>query len=153
VVVGCTGVLCPERVPFASIAPLAITSFSFMLVWVPEPVARRARGISPRGRHWPLPRPRARWLRFAQGRSRPMADIPPPAQPPLSLANASARSPPARFAIAKEMVERWRLLRPVVAGWHLDRHEAVGFDPLLAGWRLPISRRDHFAVEFVESCG
>ena len=43
---GCTGLLLPSTPPEAAIARLAITSFTFMLVWVPEPVCHTFSGNS-----------------------------------------------------------------------------------------------------------
>lgn len=41
---GCTGVLEPSVPPMSSMALLDITSFTFILVWVPEPVCQITRG-------------------------------------------------------------------------------------------------------------
>jgi hypothetical protein len=44
VIVGCTGFFAPSGAPNISFARLAITSFRFMLVWVPEPVCHTTKG-------------------------------------------------------------------------------------------------------------
>ncbi len=44
---GCTGSFEPRCPPAISIARFAITSLTFMLVWVPEPVCQIRRGNSP----------------------------------------------------------------------------------------------------------
>ncbi len=41
---GCTGVFDPRAPPANSIARLAMTSFVFMFVWVPDPVCHTNRG-------------------------------------------------------------------------------------------------------------
>ena len=41
---GCTGALAPSGAPSSSLARFAITSFAFMLVWVPEPVCQTTSG-------------------------------------------------------------------------------------------------------------
>src|SRR5260370_634068 len=41
---GCTGALAPGLPPSISLARAAITSFTFMLVWVPDPVCHTTRG-------------------------------------------------------------------------------------------------------------
>jgi hypothetical protein len=41
---GCTGFLLPSSPPNISIALLLITSFTFMFVWVPDPVCHTTRG-------------------------------------------------------------------------------------------------------------
>jgi len=43
---GWTGFLLPSTPPARSIARLAITSLTFMFVWVPEPVCQTRRGNS-----------------------------------------------------------------------------------------------------------
>src|SRR5262249_14932623 len=43
---GCTGAFAPRLPPNNSLARLAITSFMFMLVWVPEPVCQTTSGNS-----------------------------------------------------------------------------------------------------------
>ena len=44
---GCTGSFEPSTPPASSIARFAMTSFTFMLVWVPLPVCQMRSGNSP----------------------------------------------------------------------------------------------------------
>jgi len=71
---GCNGVLLPRTArPIASIARWRSPQFTFMLVWVPEPSAERARGkFAIEGRHWRhFSAPRDDGCGLLQGRADP----------------------------------------------------------------------------------
>ena len=103
---GCTGLLLPSTPPEASIARLAITSLTFMLVWVPEPVCHTLSGNSASRRPEATSSAAATIKAASSGLSLPLA-IFTSAQAALSAPKACSTARGMAWPKGKYSIERW----------------------------------------------
>ena len=103
---GCTGLLLPITPPASSIARLAITSFTFMLVWVPEPVCQTFRGNSGSKRPDATSSAAATIKPVSSGSSLPLAAFT-SAQAALSWPKAWTTARGMAWPKGKKWIDRW----------------------------------------------